>query len=193
MPHPVSLCRQQIRRIQPRLPVVVLTMHGEEQCARRAFTARATDYLTRESQRKELIRAIHKLMERGRYVSPALAERLVVDISNGGDASPHQSLSGSEFEVLLLIGFGRTVGDITSLLLLSDKTISTYQSRVSGKMDLGNSAEIARDEVENHVAEQALRSATTSKPLQPCQSARDKTFITLLIPKSREHPSCFWL
>jgi DNA-binding NarL/FixJ family response regulator len=142
-----------IRQIQPRLPVVVFTMHGEEQYARRAFKAGAAGYLTKESPREELVRAIHKVMEGGRYVSPTLAERLVVDISQGGDASSHESLSDREFEVLRLIGSGKTVGEIASLLFLSDKTISTYRSRILEKMDLRNNAEITRYVVENHLSE----------------------------------------
>lgn len=142
-----------IRQIQPRLPVVVFTMHGEEQYARRAFKAGAAGYLTKESPREELVRAIHKVMEGGRYVSPALAERLVVDISQSHHASPHESLSDREFEVLRLIGSGKTVGEIASLLFLSDKTISTYRSRILEKMDLRNNAEITRYVVENHLSE----------------------------------------
>ena len=142
-----------IRQIQPRLPVVVFTMHGEEQYARRAFKAGVAGYLTKESPREELVRAIHKVMEGGRYVSAALAERLVVDISKGGDASPHEALSDREFEVLRLIGSGKTVGEIASLLFLSDKTISTYRSRILEKMDLRNNAEITRYVVENRLSE----------------------------------------
>src|SRR5713101_9307334 len=87
---------KELKQIRPRLPVLILSMHSEEQYARRAFKAGAAGYITKNSPRAELIRAVNKVIEGGRYVTSALAEKLILDIERGGDRPPHESLSNRE-------------------------------------------------------------------------------------------------
>jgi two-component system invasion response regulator UvrY len=133
---------KQFKQIRPRLPVLVLSMHSEEQYARRAFRAGAAGYITKDSPRAELIRAVNKVIEGGRYFSPELAEMLIADLERGSDGPPHEVLSDREFEVMCLIASGKTVGEIANLLSLSDKTISTYRARILEKTSMRNNAEL---------------------------------------------------
>src|SRR5947209_3408056 len=131
---------KELKQIRPKLPVLILSMHSEEQYARRAFKAGASGYLTKDSPRVELVKAVNKVIEGGRYISPALAEKLVVDLERGTDRPPHERLSDREYEVLCLIASGKTVGEIAVMLILSDSTISTYRARILEKMGMKTSA-----------------------------------------------------
>ena len=138
-----------LKQIRPRLPVLIVSMHAEEQYARRCLKAGAAGYITKDSPRAELAGAVQKVLEGGRYVSPALAEKLVVDLETGADVPPHQLLSGREFEVTRLIASGKTVSEIAELLSLSDKTISTYRARALEKMGMKTNAELTRYAIQN--------------------------------------------
>jgi two-component system invasion response regulator UvrY len=140
---------KELKQIRPRLPVLILSMHSEEQYARRAFKAGAAGYITKASPRAELIKAINKIINGGRYVSPALAERLVVDLERGADRPPHETLSDREFEVMRLIASGKTVGEIADQLSLSDRTISTYRARLLEKMGMKTNAELTHYAIQN--------------------------------------------
>lgn len=140
---------QELKQIQPRLPVLILSMHSEEQYARRAFRAGAAGYITKDCPRAELVKAIHKVINGGRYVSPALAEKLIVDLEKGTDRPPHELLSNREFEVLRLIASGKTISQIAEQLTLSDKTISTYRARILQKMSLKTNAELTHYAIQN--------------------------------------------
>jgi two-component system, NarL family, invasion response regulator UvrY len=142
-----------IKQMQPLLPILVLSMHSEEQYARRAYKAGAAGYITKDSPRAELAGAIAKVIAGGRYVSPTLAERLVVDLERDTDRPPHHALSDREFEVMRLMGSGKTVGEIAEMLSLSDKTVSTYKARILEKMDLHTTAELIRYVVENKLVD----------------------------------------
>jgi len=144
---------KELKQLRPRTPVLVLTMHSEEQYARRAFKAGAAGYITKDSPRAELLRAIVKVAEGGRYLSPALAERLVLDLERGEDRPPHERLSDREFQVLTLIASGKTVGEIAALLSLSDKTISTYRARILEKMSMRTNAELTHYAIQNKLVE----------------------------------------
>jgi DNA-binding NarL/FixJ family response regulator len=133
---------KQMKQIRPRLPVLILSLHSEAQYARRAFKAGASGYVTKDTPRNELVKAIDKVIGGGKYVSEALAELLVVDLERGVDGPLHGSLSDREFEVMLLIASGRTVGEIADLLALSAKTISTYRARILEKMAMKTNAEL---------------------------------------------------
>src|SRR5712692_3997913 len=89
---------KELKQIRPRLPVLILSMHTEVQFARRAFKAGASGYITKDSPRSELTKAINKVIDQGRYISETLAEKLVVDIGRGTDRPPHETLSDREFE-----------------------------------------------------------------------------------------------
>lgn len=133
---------KELKQIRPKLPVLILSMHSEEQYARRAFRAGAAGYVTKDSSRAELVHAVNKVIEGRRYVSAAMAEKLAFDIQRDADSPLHASLSDREFEVLRLIASGKTVGEIAEILSLSDKTISTYRARLLEKMGMKTNAEL---------------------------------------------------
>lgn len=139
----------ELRQLRPRLPVLILSMHSEEQYALRAFKAGAAGYITKDSARAELVQAINKVSHGGRYVSQKLAEKLVFDIDRNSDAPPHEALSNREFEVMRLIASGKTLGEIAELLSLSDKTISTYKARILDKMGMKTHAELTHYAIKN--------------------------------------------
>jgi DNA-binding NarL/FixJ family response regulator len=140
-----------LQQSDPKLPVLILSMHSEEQYARRAFKAGAAGYITKDSPREELFKAINKVIGGGRYVSEALAEKLVVNFRKGMESSPLEMLSDREFEVLRLIASGKTVGEIAEMLSLSDKTISTYRARLLEKMGMRTNAELTHYAIQNNL------------------------------------------
>jgi two-component system, NarL family, invasion response regulator UvrY len=144
---------KELKQIRPRLPVLVLTMHSEEQYARRAFKAGAAGFITKDSPRVELFRAIHKVIGGGKYLSPALAEKLIVDLGRGVDRPPDETLSDREFQVMRLIASGKTLSEIAELLSLSDKTISTYRARVMEKMGMRTNAELTYYAIQNKLVD----------------------------------------
>lgn len=144
---------KELKRIRPRLPVLILSMHSEEQFARRAFKAGAAGYITKDSPRAELVKAINKVIGGGRYASPALAEKLIVDLGKETDRPLHESLSDREFEVMRLIASGKTVGEIADLLSLSDSTISTYRARILEKMEMKTNAELTHYTIQNKLVD----------------------------------------
>lgn len=143
---------KEIKQARPRLAVLILSMHAEEQYAIRAFKAGAEGYISKGSSRDEVRAAILKVIKGGRYVSPALAEKLVVDLSTS-DKPAHETLSDRELEVLCLIASGKTVGEIADTLSLSDKTISTYRRRILDKMSMSTNAELTHYAIRNALVE----------------------------------------
>jgi two-component system, NarL family, invasion response regulator UvrY len=134
-----------LRTAHPSVRVLVLSVHPEEQYATRALRAGARGYLTKDHSPTELVSAIRKVFAGGRYVSASLAERLAMEIGAGvADVLPHERLSNREFDVLCLLGSGRTVTEIAQLLTLSVKTVSTYRSRLLAKMPADSNAELIR-------------------------------------------------
>jgi DNA-binding NarL/FixJ family response regulator len=144
---------KELNQLRPRLPVLILSMHSEEQYARRAFKSGAAGYITKDSPRTELLNAIKKVIKGGRYLSPTLAETLVFDIERGTNRPPHAALSDREFEVMKLIASGRKVTEIAGILSLSDKTISTYRARILEKMNMKTNAEIIRYAIQNKLVD----------------------------------------
>jgi two-component system, NarL family, invasion response regulator UvrY len=128
----------------PRLPVLVLSMHPEDQYAVRVLRAGAAGYVTKESAPAKLVQAIRKVVRGGKYVSPSLAERLVFDLGADKDKAPHELLSDREYQVLCLISSGKTVSQIADELALSIKTVSTYRVRILEKLKMKNNAEMTR-------------------------------------------------
>jgi DNA-binding NarL/FixJ family response regulator len=138
-----------LRQMRPRLPILILTMHSEEYYARRAFKAGASGYVTKDCSLEELIMAIEKVRSGSKYVSPALVERLLFDYERGEYGPLYESLSDREFEVLRLIASGKTVREVADILCLSDRTISTYRTRILQKMDMRTNAELTRYAIQN--------------------------------------------
>jgi two-component system invasion response regulator UvrY len=142
-----------LKQLRPKLPILVLSMHPEQQYARRALTAGARGYLQKESAPEELIQAVRKLLTGSRYVSPTLAEQLARDLHDSGDRPVHETLSPREFEILVMLGLGKTVSQIAEELHLSGTTVSTYRARMLEKMNMTTSAELIRYAVLNHLAD----------------------------------------
>jgi len=135
---------KQIHMDSPRLPVLVLSMHAEDQYAVRVLRAGAAGYLTKETAPTKLVQAIRKVVRGGKYVSPALAEKLVFDLNADSSRAPHEILSDREYQVLCMIASGKTVTMIAEELSLSVKTISTYRVRILEKLNMRNNAELTR-------------------------------------------------
>lgn len=137
-----------VKEIRPNLPVLVLSMHGEEQYAVRTIRAGAPGYLNKESASEQLVTAIRKVAAGGVHVSPAVAAALFNNVRNRAGDSPHEELSDREFEVLQLIASGKSVSDIASLLNLSPKTVSMHKTRMLEKMGMNSQAELIRYAIE---------------------------------------------
>jgi DNA-binding NarL/FixJ family response regulator len=143
----------ELKREQPDLPVVILTMHGDDEYAVRAVRGGASAYVTKESAPEELITALRKVMSGGRYMTPALAEKVAFAYASpAGAEKPHQTLSERELEILRLIGAGRSLKEIAALLDLSVKSVGTYRSRVLEKMSMSTNADLIRYVIENQVS-----------------------------------------
>ena len=142
----------ELKQLRPRMPVLILSMHAEEQYAVRAFKAGASGYINKASSGEELRQAILKIIKGGQYVGPSLAEKMVVQLSQPGEV-PHESLSNREFEVLCSIASGKTVTEIAEKLSLSNKTISTYRRRILDKMDMRTNAELTHYAIRNGLVE----------------------------------------
>ena len=126
---------------KPKLPVLVLSIYPEEQYAVRLLKAGAAGYLTKESAPEELIAAIRKVSQKGKYISPSLAEKLAFYLEAGTEKPPHEMLSDREYKVMLMIASGKTVKEIADEMFLSIKTVSTYRVRALNKMGMKNNAE----------------------------------------------------
>jgi DNA-binding NarL/FixJ family response regulator len=133
-----------IKAEKPDLPALVLSMYPEEQFAMRSYRAGASGYITKESAPEELQVAVNKILKGRKYISPYCSEMLLSELRNEkstGD-SPHLSLSNREYHVACLIASGKSLKEIALELVLSDKTISTYRSRILTKMNLKTNAEL---------------------------------------------------
>jgi two-component system invasion response regulator UvrY len=133
---------KEMKRLRPNMPVLILSMHPEDQFAVRMLKAGASGYLTKESAGEELVGAIEKVLRGGRYISSSMAERIASFLDVDVQKAPHERLSDREFLVLRMIASGKTVGQIARQLHLSPKTISTYRARLLEKMHMKNNAEM---------------------------------------------------
>lgn len=134
---------KQLKKEMPALPVLILTMHREDQYAIRALKAGASGYLNKQSAPAELVNALREVAAGRKYVSAALAQELVQQIGHGESDKPaHASLSDREYQTLVMIASGKTVGEIASELALSVKTVSMYRARLLQKMQLRHNAEL---------------------------------------------------
>ena len=140
---------KEVKAARPRLPVLVLSVHPEDQFAVRVLKAGAEGYLTKESAPEELVNAIRKILAGGQYVSPTLAEKLALGLRKDSTRAPHETLSDREYEIMCCIASGKTVTEIAGELSLSPKTISTYRARILEKLRVKNNAEIIRYAIRN--------------------------------------------
>jgi DNA-binding NarL/FixJ family response regulator len=132
------------KRLRPKTPVLVLTAYPEEQFALRAFKAGASGYLTKQSATDELVTAVQRILAGSKYVTASLAERLAVNLGGSDVQAPHEALSNRELQVLRLIAVGKSIKETAAELALSEKTVATYRTRISGKAGLKTNVEIAR-------------------------------------------------
>ncbi len=139
----------EIRRRRPSLPVLILSMHSEEQFALRAIKAGASGYLTKTNAAAELVRAIRRILAGKKYVSAALAEVLANVIESGEERPLHEVLSDREYHVVCRIASGKSVSEIAEETSLSVKTISTYRARALEKMNMRSNAELTRYAIRN--------------------------------------------
>jgi len=146
----VELIRQ-IKDEAPKLPILILTMHEEEQYAVRAIRAGARGYLTKESAGTQLLSAIKRVASGRPYISPEVAEQLAMDVMPSSEDLPHKELSNREFEVFSLLVAGKSITDIADMLHLSAKTVSTHKTRILQKMSMNSLAEMVQYAVAHHL------------------------------------------
>jgi two-component system, NarL family, invasion response regulator UvrY len=144
---------KRVRELRPRLPVLILSMHAADQFARRAIAAGASGYLTKDAADSELVTAVSRLARGGKYFGPEVLERVALGLHPDREDRPHERLSDREYQVLRMIGGGKTVSEIATELGLSVKTVSTYRARVLEKMKMRTNAELTHYAVRHGIAE----------------------------------------
>ncbi|WP_308924934.1 response regulator transcription factor [Janthinobacterium sp. J1-1] len=144
---------KQIKKEKPELAVLMLSMHREDQYAIRSLKAGAAGYLTKQSAPRELVTAIRQVAEGLKYISAALAQELANTVGEDHETALHETLSDREYQTLVLIASGKTVGAIAEELKLSAKTVSEYRARLLLKMKLKNSAELTHYAIRNQLVE----------------------------------------
>lgn len=142
---------KQISVDSPDIPVLILSMHPEQQYALRAMKAGAKGYLTKESAAEELVIAVRKILDGKKFISASLAELVMDNLGQKEHQLPHELLSDREFEVLKLIATGKTVSEIAGILKLGVPTISTYRSRILEKLQVKNNAELTVYAINNQL------------------------------------------
>jgi DNA-binding NarL/FixJ family response regulator len=142
-----------VKRIYPRLPVIVLSVQPEEQYAVRCLRAGAAAYINKDSAPEELAQAARKVLSGGRYVGAGLAEKLVSQLNESEDRPRHELLSDRELEVMLMIATGVSLTEIGDRLHVSAKTVSSYRARVLEKMQMKSNAELTRYAVSQNLSE----------------------------------------
>ena len=142
-----------LKRLHPKLPVLVLSMHPEDQYGKRMLKAGASGYMNKGVAPDELIKAIQKVLSGGRYVSQELAEKLALELGEESGRPPHETLSDREFEVLRMLASGKTVSEIAEALHLSVTTVSTYRARILEKMHLSTTAELMHYALRNRLVD----------------------------------------
>jgi two-component system, NarL family, invasion response regulator UvrY len=142
---------KQMRSMGVKAPILMLSMHSEDQYAVRALKAGASGFINKESANEELLSAIHKVLKGKKYITSAVAEKLADGVSKPDAILQHESLSDREMQVLQQIASGKTVSEIAEEISLSVNTVSTYRTRILEKLSLNNNAEITRYAIDNHL------------------------------------------
>src|SRR5579871_1288342 len=140
---------QQIKEHNPKLPMLMLSVHPEEHYAIRALKAGASGYLNKDMAPEELIKAVRSVLLGKRYITPSLAEKLADQLGSNTSTLPHESLSDREFEVFKLLASGKSIQEIASLLFISSSTVSTYRSRILEKMGLKSNVDLTMYAIAN--------------------------------------------
>ena len=142
---------EQIRKDFPNLPVLILSIHPEEQFAIRILTAGASGYLNKDAESTELIAAVRRILQGRKYITPSIAEKMAQKLQQNVTGMPHETLSNREFDVFKLLASGKSVGEIAEMLSLSGTTVSTYRARILTKMNMNNNAALTRYALDNHL------------------------------------------
>jgi two-component system invasion response regulator UvrY len=142
---------QQIKEIKPTLPVLIMSMHSEDQYAVRVFRAGASGYLSKDAVHQELIGAIRTIQNGRKFITPGIAEKLVGALDSDKKQEPHEQLSNREFDVLKMLAGGKSITEIADQLSLSATTVSTYRARIIEKTGLKNNADITRYALEKRL------------------------------------------
>lgn len=140
-----------IKKKWPKTNVLMLSMHPQEQYAIRALSLGASGYLTKDTAAGELVLALKKIAENGKYISHSLANCLALQLNNDNNQAPHEKLSGREFEIMIKLANGSSLKEIGEELFISNKTVSTYRSRIMDKMNLEKNTELTRYCIENQL------------------------------------------
>jgi len=140
---------KQLKCTKPEVPILILSMYPEEQYAFRSLRAGASGYLTKQSSSDELIDAIRKVAQGRKYITPSLAEKLVFELEVDARKLPHETLSDREYQVMCMIGSGKTVKEIAETLSLSVRTISTHRAHILKKMKVKNNAQLTYYAIKN--------------------------------------------
>jgi DNA-binding NarL/FixJ family response regulator len=138
-----------LKNTKPHIPVVILSMHKDEEYIYRALKAGASGYLTKESIMTELVKAVEKVHRGGKFISESVADKLIGYIGEESDRPPHKSLSDREYDVMIRLASGKSTSEIADELFISVNTVSTYRARILEKMKMKNIAEIIRYAVKN--------------------------------------------
>jgi len=148
---------REIKRERPKLPILILSVQPDEEFAVRALRARAAGCINKTAAPEELVRAVQLLAQGRRYMSPAAAEKLIAALGNGNGSDPalHARLSDREYQVLCLLGSGKSVSRIADDLARSVKTISTYRARILAKMEMRSTAQLVHYVLQQRLAEPA--------------------------------------
>lgn len=142
-----------LRQNFPKLPVIVLSMHPEEQFAIRVLKLGASSYIRKDSAGHDLIKGVDAALRGAKYITPMIAQQLAVNLERDHEGPSHLALSDREYQVLCLLSSGKTVKEVGNELSLSVKTISTYRSRILEKMNLKNNSQLMRYAVRHHLIE----------------------------------------
>ncbi len=140
---------QQIKQLHPKLPVLILSIHPEEQYALRVLRAGASGYLSKDMAPDELVIAVQKVMLGKKYITDTIAEKLASVLDQDASKAPHETLSDREFTVLKLLASGKSVSDIAESMFLSVTTVSTYRTRLMTKMNMKSNADLTLYAIEN--------------------------------------------
>ncbi len=144
---------QDLKRELPNLPVLVLSMHAEDQYAARMIKAGADGYVTKAAASQDVCNALKKILAGEKYISASVGEQLALVVKSGSEKPPHETLSDREFQVLRLIASGKTSREIAEDLSLSAATISTYRARILEKMQMKNNAELTKYAIQQGLVE----------------------------------------
>jgi DNA-binding NarL/FixJ family response regulator len=144
---------KEVKRSYPGRPVLILSMHPEDAIAISVLRAGAAGYINKECASEELTLAIRKAVSGGKYVSASLAEKLALEIEDGSQARPHESLSDREYRVMWMIAAGKSITSIAEELFLSPNTISTYRIRILKKLKLEHNADLVRYAIKHRLME----------------------------------------